>query len=81
MMMGIQRAGSDRAALRESPDAICGIWDTVSSVGWVENPLHPPYEANNPDIEIGRHAVSIDERRAFFRSHLWQLPKDPARGI
>jgi uncharacterized protein (DUF2235 family) len=36
-----------------------------------------PYEANNPDIEIGRHAVSIDERRAFFRSHLWLAPKDP----
>jgi uncharacterized protein (DUF2235 family) len=52
-----------------------GVWDTVSSVGWIENPLHVPYEANNPDIEIGRHAVSIDERRAFFRTHLWQLPK------
>ena len=33
---------------------------------------------NNPDIEIGRHAVAIDERRAFFRNHLWRLPEDPA---
>lgn len=54
-----------------------GVWDTVSSVGWVENPLHLPYETNNPDIEIGRHAISIDERRAFFRSHLWMAPKNP----
>ena len=54
-----------------------GVWDTVSSVGWVENPLHLPGEANNPDIEIGRHAVSIDEHRAFFRSHLWVAPTDP----
>jgi uncharacterized protein (DUF2235 family) len=55
-----------------------GVWDTVSSVGWVENPLKLPYVANNPDIEIGRHAVAIDERRAFFRSHLWRTPDDPS---
>lgn len=53
-----------------------GVWDTVSSVGWYENPLHLPYTAENPDIEIGRHAISIDERRAFFRSNLW-IPKAP----
>ena len=43
-----------------------GVWDTVSSVGWVENPLKLPYVTNNPDIEIGRHAIAIDEHRAFF---------------
>src|SRR5258708_1401323 len=31
-----------------------GVWDTVSSVGWVENPLKLPYSANNPDIAVGR---------------------------
>ena len=51
-----------------------GVWDTVSSVGWYENPIHLPYAADNPDIEIGRHAVAIDERRAFFRTNLW-MPK------
>lgn len=51
-----------------------GVWDTVSSVGWIQNPLHLPYEASNESIEIGRHAVSIDEHRAFFRSHLWKRP-------
>jgi uncharacterized protein (DUF2235 family) len=56
-----------------------GVWDTVSSVGWVDNPLHLPGEANNPAIEVGRHAVSIDEHRAFFRSHLWVLPTEPAK--
>jgi len=54
-----------------------GVWDTVSSVGWIDNPLKLPYVSNNPDIEIGRHAVSIDEHRAFFRNHLWRLPDDP----
>ncbi len=52
-----------------------GAWDTVSSVGWYENPLRLPYTADNPDIAIGRHAVSIDERRAFFRTNLW-MPKE-----
>jgi len=49
-----------------------GVWDTVSSVGWIENPLTLPYVADNPSIQIGRHAVAIDERRAFFRNHLWR---------
>jgi uncharacterized protein (DUF2235 family) len=49
----------------------------VRSVGWIENPLRLPYTADNPDIEIGRHAVSIDERRAFFRSNLWRLRGAP----
>jgi uncharacterized protein (DUF2235 family) len=55
-----------------------GVWDTVNSVGWIENPLKLPYSANNPDIAIGRHAVSIDERRAFFRANLWR--PDPPIG-
>ena len=53
-----------------------GVWDTVSSVGWVENPLKLPFTASNPDIEIARHAVSIDEHRAFFRTNLWRPSKD-----
>jgi uncharacterized protein (DUF2235 family) len=51
-----------------------GVWDTVSSVGWVDHPLKVPYSANNPDIAIGRQAVSIDEHRAFFRQNLWRPP-------
>jgi uncharacterized protein (DUF2235 family) len=53
-----------------------GVWDTVSSVGWIENPLRLPYTSNNPDITIGRHAVAIDERRAFFRTNLWHPTPD-----
>ena len=55
-----------------------GVWDTVSSVGWIENPLRLPYVSDNPDIQFGRHAVSIDERRAFFRNNLWRPGTDPA---
>jgi uncharacterized protein (DUF2235 family) len=49
-----------------------GVWDTVSSVGWIDNPIHLPYTADNADIQIGRHAIAIDERRAFFRTNLWR---------
>lgn len=48
-----------------------GVWDTVSSVGWVANPAKFPHTAANPSIEIIRHAVSLDERRAFFRQNLF----------
>jgi uncharacterized protein (DUF2235 family) len=48
-----------------------GLWDTVSSVGWKDDPLKLPYSADNPTINIGRHAIAIDERRAFFRTNRW----------
>jgi len=51
-----------------------GVWDTVSSVGGLHNPLKVPFSAYNPDIQIGRHAVAIDERRAFYRTNLWRSP-------
>jgi uncharacterized protein (DUF2235 family) len=54
-----------------------GLWDTVSSVGWYNNPLRLPYTAGNSDIAISRHAVAIDERRAFFRTNLWMPKPDP----
>lgn len=53
-----------------------GVWDTVSSVGWIYNAVHFPYTkaAHNPDLRTARHAVSIDERRAFFRANLFGPP-------
>jgi hypothetical protein len=52
-----------------------GLWDTVSSIGWILDPIfngqgHLPFTAQLPDVSIIRHAVSIDERRAFFRQNL-----------
>src|SRR5713101_2687284 len=38
-----------------------GVWDTVSSVGWVYNAVDFPFTTKNPDFNIVRHAVSIDE--------------------
>jgi uncharacterized protein (DUF2235 family) len=55
------------------------VWDTVSSVGWVGNPLALPDTASLPGVQTIRHAVSIDERRAFFRTNL--VVRDPKRDI
>ena len=54
-----------------------GIWDTVSSVGWIYKPVRLLDMAQNPIIQVGRHAVSIDERRAYYRDNLWGQPVKP----
>jgi uncharacterized protein (DUF2235 family) len=46
-----------------------GLWDTVSSVGWITHPVRLPYTARNPIIANVRHAQSIDERRIYFRQN------------
>jgi uncharacterized protein (DUF2235 family) len=51
-----------------------GIWDTVSSVGWITTPLRLFNVARNPTIRVGRHAISIDERRCFYVDNLWGEP-------
>jgi uncharacterized protein (DUF2235 family) len=59
---------------RPCPLHLVGVWDTVSSVGWVWDPLKLPYTGRNPDMANGRHAISIDERRCYFRNNLWGEP-------
>jgi uncharacterized protein (DUF2235 family) len=68
---GLARQFKDHYSVKECSPYFVGVWDTVSSVGWIENPVRLPYTSDNPDISIGRHAIAIDERRAFFRSNLW----------
>jgi hypothetical protein len=64
-------------SMRSCRPHFVGVWDAVSSVGWIQNPLRLPYTANSPEVTIGRHAMAIDERRAFFRQNLWRLPTQP----
>jgi uncharacterized protein (DUF2235 family) len=72
-----QIAGEFKATFaRECPSYFVGVWDTVSSVGWIYDPVFIPYTARNPGMRIGRQAVSIDERRCMFRQNLW----DPLDG-
>jgi uncharacterized protein (DUF2235 family) len=68
---------------RECKPRFLGVWDTVSSVGWVYNAVDFPFTkaTNNPDLRIIRHAVSIDERRAFFRQNSFGDPHDPKQDL
>ena len=60
-----------------------GVWDTVSTVGWIYNAVHFPFTraANNPDLNVVRHAISIDERRTFFRQNLFGKPNNPGQDV
>lgn len=49
----------------------CGLWDTVSSYGWIYDPIMLPFIGSNPIIDVGRHAISIHERRCFYQDNLW----------
>jgi uncharacterized protein (DUF2235 family) len=68
---------------RECKPHFVGLWDTVSSLGWVYNVVNFPFTkaTNNPDLHIVRHAVSIDERRAFFRQNLFGPQHDPQQDV
>jgi uncharacterized protein (DUF2235 family) len=67
-------AGFRRSFAIRCPVHFLGIWDTVKSVGWIYDPLTLPFTKQNPAVHAVRHAISIDERRCFFRQHLWGEP-------
>jgi len=52
----------------------CGVWDTVSSYGWISSPINLRFNGQNPIIRTGRHAVSIHEHRCFYQDDLWGTP-------
>jgi uncharacterized protein (DUF2235 family) len=56
-----------------------GVWETPAQFGWIFNPfpLRIPYSSNNPGIQVGRHAIAIDERRALFQPSLWRPLVEP----
>ncbi len=58
-----------------------GVWDTVSSIGWIYEPLRLLSLAQNEIIDVARHAASIDERRAFFRDNLYGPPVNDKQDI
>lgn len=48
-----------------------GLWDAVSSFGAFWDFKTLPFTANNDAIDHIRHAMAIDERRAFFKANLF----------
>jgi uncharacterized protein (DUF2235 family) len=53
-----------------------GLWDTVKSYGGIR-PIVLPHLRHNPCVKIVRHALALDERRAWFDATTWgQLDSD-----
>lgn len=52
-----------------------GLFDTVKSYGWIMNPVILRNELKNDSVLHLRHAISIDEKRAFFRQMHWEASK------
>ena len=65
---------------RPCPVHFIGVWDTVSSVGYINNFRTFPHTAHNPEVTHVRHAVSIDERRSTFRQNLMS-PATPEQDV
>jgi uncharacterized protein (DUF2235 family) len=62
---------------RYVPIHFVGIWDTVSSIGWIYDPVKLLFDGQNPIMRKGRHAISVDERRCFYQDCLWGSPLKP----
>jgi uncharacterized protein (DUF2235 family) len=70
----VQKAIANAATFKAANSIDCpihfvGIWDTVSSLGWVYEPKKFPNTAQMPNVKIIRHALALDERRAKFRTN------------
>lgn len=63
------------------PIAFIGIWDTVSSVRYAGRDRHFAYTFDNPIVRTVRHAIALDERRAYFRQNLWKEPARPGQDV
>lgn len=62
---------------RVVPIHFLGVWDTVSSIGWIYDPVKLLYDGQNGAVRKARHAVSVSERRCFFQDNLLGPPLDP----
>jgi hypothetical protein len=74
------------------PIRFIGVWDTVGALGipnylgWFNliDPLHAIGFHDlklNPQIEFGRHAIAMDERRTPYTPALWEGPFAPGQDV
>lgn len=56
---------------RECEIHLLGLWDSVGTFGWIYDPVFLPYTTNNEAVRAVRHALAIDERRAFYNHMPW----------
>lgn len=59
-----------RAGHRPCPVHFLGLWDTVKSYGGLKAVILP-HLRHNPDVCHVRHALALDERRAWFKPTTW----------
>jgi uncharacterized protein (DUF2235 family) len=55
---------------QDCPVHFLGVWDTVKSYGGLV-PVRLPHLRHNPDVRHVRHALALDERRAWFAPTTW----------
>lgn len=55
---------------RPCPVHFLGVWDTVKSYGGIKAVILP-HLRHNPDVRTVRHALALDERRAWFKPTTW----------
>jgi uncharacterized protein (DUF2235 family) len=67
----VESGGFRKTFCREVTIDFIGLWDTVSSVGWLWHPQYLEFTANNPSVKVIRHALALDERRSYFVQNLW----------
>ncbi len=59
------------------PIRFLGVFDTVSSLGWITDFRSLPHTAHNPSVEHVRHAMAIDERRGLFPVNRFRVNGTP----
>ena len=60
-------------AIQGVPIDFMGVWDTVSSMYYENRKM--PYTFRNPSLKVVRHAIAVDERRAYFRQNRFGSPE------
>ena len=60
----------EQSKVRPCPIHFLGLWDTVKSYGGFA-PVMLPHLRHNPSVTIVRHALALDERRAWFDATTW----------
>jgi uncharacterized protein (DUF2235 family) len=68
-----------RAVQRPCSIHLLGLWDTVKSYGGL-NPVILPHLRHNPIVRHVRHAVALNERRAWFKTTMWGLLDGDKKG-
>ena len=71
-MQETEEAKSFREKQRPCDIYFLGIWDTVKSYGGL-NPVILPHLRHNPIVKNVRHALALDEHRAWFQPTTWGL--------